>query len=362
MPPALTRTQSDTIPNAFAFSRRSITGAGAEANTDIMHVNRTILASITIAAGAFLAASCGGSKHNPSERYYLVSTNIKLAYWQAAATGLTNAAKELNVTAEMVGPDTYDPQAERDAFQRAVANNAAGILVSSADPTLMKADIDAAIAKGIPVVSIDSDTPSSKRLLFVGTNNYQVGTMGGRLLIKLLGGKGSVIVYTMPGQANLDERLKGYKDVLADQPGIKIVQMVDIKGDPRIAFDTTNDIVTQGKLKPDAFVCLEAIACKEVADVLDRNQVKGKTVIAMDTDQDTLKWIKQGSVAATIAQKPYTMGYDGLQVLANLHVNKLPDLNHDWATDTRSPLPAFIDTGATLIEKTNVADFEKAQK
>jgi ribose transport system substrate-binding protein len=308
-----------------------------------------------------LAGCTGKTGHKSNEKYYLISANIKLPYWQSAASGLYKAAKELDVTAEATGPDTYDPQAEQTAFQTAVAKNPAGLLVSAADPSLMKADIDAAIAKGIPVITIDSDTPDSKRLVFIGTNNRQAGLMGARRAVKELNGRGSVVIYTIPGQANLDERLRGYKDVFAENPGIKIADTVDMKGDPRVAFDRTSDILDKGKMKPDGFVCLEAISCKEVADVLDRKKVTGKVIVAMDTDQGTVDWIKKGMIAATIAQKPYTMAYYGLKMLGDLALNKPSSLDRNWAQDAQSPLPTFIDTGATMIDKSNVDAFISAR-
>jgi ribose transport system substrate-binding protein len=145
-------------------------------------------------------------------------------------------------------------------------------------------------------------------------------------------------------------------DTLAEAPAIKVIDTVDVKGDPRVAFDTTNDLLNQ-KVKPDAFVCLEAIACKEVADVLDRNKVTGKVIVAMDTDQGTLDWIKKGAISATIAQKPYTMAYYGLMMLGDLYLHKPKSLELNFAQDTQSPLPVFVDTGATLIDKTNVDNF-----
>ncbi|MGI8744173.1 MAG: substrate-binding domain-containing protein [Bryobacteraceae bacterium] len=304
-----------------------------------------------------LAGCTGKTGHKSNEKYFLVTTNIKLPYWQAAAAGLAKAARELDVTAETTGPDTYDPPAEQSAFEAAVAKNPAGILVSAADPNLMKSGIDSAISKGIPVITIDSDTPDSKRLVFIGTNNRHAGFMGGQRAAKELNGRGNVIVYTMPGQSNLEERLHGYSEAFAATPGIKIVETVDVKGDPRVAFDRTSDILDKGKLKPDGFVCLEAIACKEVADVLDRKKITGKVIVAMDTDQGTIEWIKKGAIAATIAQKPYTMAYYGLKMLGDLHLNKPQTLDTNWAQDTQSPLPGFVDTGATLIDKSNVSVF-----
>lgn len=301
-----------------------------------------------------IAGCTGKTGHKSNEKYFLVCANVKVSYWQAAAAGLAKAARDLDVTAETTGPDTYDPAAEQAAFQSAVAKNPAGILVSAADPNLMKSDIDSAIGKGIPVITVDSDTPNSKRLLFIGTNNRRAGLMGGQRAAKELNGRGNVIVYTMPGQSNLEDRLHGYTEAFAASPGIKIVETVDVKGDPRVAFDRTSDILQKGKLKPDAFVCLEAIACKEVADVLDRNKVIGKVVIAMDTDPGTIDWIKKGAIAATIAQKPFTMAYFGLKMLGDLQLNKPKTLDTNWAQDTQSPLPGFVDTGATMIDKGNV--------
>jgi ribose transport system substrate-binding protein len=80
----------------------------------------------------------------------------------------------------------------------------------------------------------------------------------------------------MPAQANLAERLHVYKFAFSEHPGIQIIDTVDIKGDPRIAFDTATEIIEKRRDKVDAFVCLEALGGKEVADVLRRNKVIGK--------------------------------------------------------------------------------------
>jgi ribose transport system substrate-binding protein len=308
----------------------------------------------------FGLAACSSSRHEATEKYYLVTLNTKLAYWQAAGAGLNRAARHLAVAAEMVGPDSYDPQAEVQALRDAMAKKPTGILVSAGDPTMMKDPIDAAIAQGIPVITIDSDVPTSKRLTVIGTNNYEAGLMGGRILAERLHGKGDVVVYTMPGQVNLDQRLQGYKNVLAEHPQMKIVRVVDVKGNPSIAFDTTEEIL-KGKTTPEGFICLVSFPCSEVADVLDRHKVDNKVLVAMDSDANTLTWIQKGKIAATIAQKPFTMAYYGAVMLDSLHHFKLPTLDGNWAQDTRSPMPVFVDTGVTLIDKNNVDAFLKAQ-
>lgn len=308
-----------------------------------------------------LALSCG-SEHSADEYYVLVSVNIQIPYWKAAGAGFSQAASQLKVRADFVGPDDFNPNAEKQAFDKAVTQKATGILVSAADAKVLKGSIDAAIAAGIPVITVDSDAPDSKRLFLIGTNNYQAGVIGGQRLASELKGKGNVVVFTMPQQANLAERLNGYRAALDSHPQIKITRVVDIAGDPRVAFDTTTQILGKEKDKVDAFVCLEALAGKEVATVLNENKVTNKVIMAMDTDPDTLEFIRNGVIAATISQKPYTMTYVGLRMLDGYYHHKLPALTTDWSKDSFAPVPAFVDTGSALVDKSNVESFIQAKQ
>jgi len=323
--------------------------------------HRTVALSLLLTILLIPFLSCGTG--HSGETYILISTNIKVPYWQSAGAGFAQSAQQLGVAYAFQGPDTYDPKAEKDALDSAVQKKPAGILISVADPNLVKDSIDRAIASGIPVITMDSDAPASERLFFIGTNNYEAGFEGGKRLIQELKGKGNVVVFTMPTQPNLDERLRGYKDAIQFHPDIKIAGIVDIKGDPRITFDSTTQILASDKKQHiDAFVCLEALSGKEVATVLDNNGVKGKTIIAMDTDPDTLQWIQKGVIAATISQKPYTMAFVGLKMLDDLHHEQLKTLGFDWAHDSFAPVPAFVDTGSALVDKKNVDSFIAATK
>jgi ribose transport system substrate-binding protein len=261
----------------------------------------------------------------------------------------------------MVGPDSYDPSGEKDEFENALRHNPSGILVSPADAKLLTPEIDAATKQGIPVIAIDSDATESSRLLFIGTNNYQAGLLGGRTLAKLLKGRGNVEIYTIPGQANLDDRVRGYRAGLAETPGIKVVEVFNMKGDAGTAFDRTYELIgPQAKTRIDGWACLEAIGGAEVAKVLERKNIKDRVIVAMDTQPETLQYVQNGMIAATIAQKPYTMAAFGLRLLDSLHHSKLASLDRSkWAESPESPMPAFVDTGTTLVDKTNVQAFVK---
>jgi ribose transport system substrate-binding protein len=314
------------------------------------------LAVFALALAALGLSGC--ERHSTKEVFYLIAANQKLPYWQTAAAGFSRAAAQYKVTARVVGPDTYDPKAELAALESAVAAKPAGILISVADASMLQPEINAAIQAGIPVLTMDSDAALSRRLFFIGTNNLEAGRAGGRRLLARIGGKANVVFFTLSGQSNIEERLKGFKDVLASHPDIQIAGVIDTKSDARIAFDQAQQLLAiAGPKKIDAFVCLESACGKPVADAIKRAGAKDRVLIAWDANPDTLQDIREGIIDSTIAQKPFTMGYYGLKALDEIFHAPQPQLNKDFAADPFSPYPVFVDTGTDLVDKSSVEQY-----
>ena len=302
-----------------------------------------------------LLSLCACRQHASNETYFLISNNLKLPYWQAVNSGFERAATDYGVHARLVGPDTYDSAAELDAFRHAIASHPSGILISAADASSFRADINDAVQAGIPIITVDSDAPSSQRLYFIGTDNLAAGHLGADRLVDKLNGKGNIVFFSIPGQPNLDERLHGYKDVIADHPGMKIIDVLNVKGDPAIAFDQTRQYLSRkGPDKVDAFVSLESSSGPAIAEVLKRANATDRTLIAMDVGPETLGLIKSGNIDSTVSQKPWTMGYVGLKQLDEINHHKPKPFQNNYTVDSFSRYPMFVDTGTALVTKDNV--------
>jgi len=313
---------------------------------------------LCVAATASLLA-CQEPYHQKEEQFYFIAANINLPYWQEAQAGLLDVAKARGVKAELDGPTTLSPQEEVESFQKAVALHPAGIMVSVSRPDLFKGPIDAAVQQGTPVITIDSDAPDSKRVLFVGTDNFRAGQESGRRIATILKGQGQLAVVTVPGQLNLDERLRGVNDTLQKFPGLKVTQNIDDKGDSRLAYDGISALLSK-KTKVDGVICLEASGGAGVADALHRVDMEGKiAIVSFDNDPGTLEWISRGGINATVAQKPYVMAYYGLKFLDDLHHNAVHEFK-DWRTAPTAPLPAWVDTGTVIVDKSNLAAYREA--
>jgi ribose transport system substrate-binding protein len=344
---------------SFLTGNKSTARAAAKARRCTVSGPR-VAAVVGAALIGLAAAACGPEPyHQKEERYVLISTNIALPYWQEAQAGLLDSSKNLGVKAELLGPESFAPDKELEAFKKAVSEKPSGILVSVARPDIFNDAINAAVAQGIPVICIDADAPESKRVLFIGTDNFRAGQESGRSMAKLLKGQGKIVIVSIPGQLNLDDRVRGVNDALQKFPGIKVVQTIDDKGDARSANDQISKIAA-GKDKIDGIICLEASGGSGTAEALHRLDLTGKVaIVAFDKDPETLDFIQTGAINDTIAQKPYVMAYYGLKLLDDLHHNAVHEYK-DWQNAPAAPIPTFVDTGTAVVDKATLSLFKEA--
>ena len=321
------------------------------------HQARVFLPAISLAS---VLLACGPPPyHQLEERYVFVAFNTSLPYWQEAEAGLNDAAKQMGVKAELVGPAAFSVDEELKAFQQAVAQKPSGIMLSASNPDVFKDPINAAVAQGIPVICVDADSPDSKRVLFVGTDNFRAGQESGRRMAELLAGKGNIVVISVPTQFNISERMRGVTEALKKYPAIKVTKTIDDKGDLRVADDAIAELI-HTKDKPDGIISLEASGGAGAADALHIVNLEGKIpIVTFDKDTETLDWIQKGAITATVVQKPYVMSFYGLKFLDDLHHNAVHEFK-DWRTAPTAPLPSFVDTGTAVVDKHNLAIYREA--
>jgi ribose transport system substrate-binding protein len=304
-------------------------------------------------------ASCATPSHDRGERYVFIATNVGLPYWKEAEAGFLDAANALGVKGELVGPTGYQPNAELGVLRNVIEERPAGICVSAARPEIFQADIDNAISQGIPVICVDSDVPRSKRVTYVGTDNFKAGKETMRRMATLVSGKSNIVVVSIEGQNNVDDRMAGAADALANFPALKITKILDDKGDPHSAADQIADLI-QKKEKIDGIICLEASGGSGAAEAVHRFNLDGKLpIVAFDDDPATLDWIDKGVIAATVTQKPYVMSYYSLKFLDDLHHNAVHQFK-DWHTALAAPVPTFVDTGTVVVDKSNTSGYREA--
>ena len=291
-----------------------------------------------------------------NEVYYLVGMHIILPYWQDHRRGWETAANELGVKAIFTGENGNDAARQVDIFEQVIAKNPAGILVSPIDPQMMIAPINKAIDMGIPVICIDTDSPKSKRLTYLGTDNYASGYRAGEILAKAIGNSGDVGILTIPGIYSLDERQRGFEEYLKqNHPDIKVVSVLNDEADPSKA---TNAAAQMLKAVPNISGIFGTDAASGVGAAVALRKVDklGKVkIVVFDKDSSVLELVEQGEIEATLIQRTFTMSYYGLKFLYDVKHK-----NITMASDMTglNPLPPWVDTGIIAVRKEDAYKFK----
>jgi len=294
---------------------------------------------------------------NPNEKYVMVSNVAAHPYWLDAKYGGEDAAAALGVTWQYTGPADFDTPAQVTALEQIISTKPAGLIVAALQPDAIGPAIDKAVAAGIPLVTVDTDAPASKRATYLGTDNYQAGRAMALAMLEALGTTaGKIGLATVPGQFNLEERIRGIKDVLAEKKTGEIVTIVDNKADDSATADATVAML-QAHPEINLVSSINAAGAGVAAALRQTNNVGKVKSVLFDITEPIITGIEDGSVTATMVQRTYMMTYVGVQLL--YAVNHPTKYLTRWATNGIGLLPWAVDTGVMTIKKGQTAAFKK---
>ena len=138
-------------------------------------------------------------------------------FWQTIHAGALKGASDLgNVEVIWQGPQKEDDRLQQiQLVQNAVAAGVDGIVLAPLDAKALVKPVEDAIAKGIPVVIIDSGLESKKIVSYVATDNYHGGVLAARRLGELLKGEGKIILLRYAvGSESTEQRERGFTDTM----------------------------------------------------------------------------------------------------------------------------------------------------
>ena len=270
-------------------------------------------------------------------------------FWSVVSNGIADADAEYDcVTTEYQAPETFDMVAMSQLIDAAVASNPDGLIVSNPDPSALEESIKAAIAAGIPVISINSGSDVAAELgviAHVGQTEYEAGFGGGQRFAAA-GVTNALCVNQEVGNVALDLRCQGFADAMGEAGGTSKVLEVDLN-DPT---DTQNRVIAA--LGADESIngvfTLGPTGAVPVLEALRDEGLIGVVALAtFDLSPEVLSAIQAGDMLFAIDQQQYTQGYLGV-VYMYLY---LSNLNTPGSIVVQTG-PGFVtaDTAGAVIE------------
>ncbi len=204
-------------------------------------------------------------------------------------------------------------------LKKAAAAKVDGIITQGLTEAEFVPVINEITDKNIPVVTIDTDAPTSRRVAYVGTDNYYAGFLAGRALAEDTKGKATVAIITGSlTAAHQQLRVRGFEDAVRQEKGIRIVAIEESHITRVQAAEKAYTIL---KKHPDvnAFYGTSALDAIGVAKVVEQFHREQKTyIIGFDTLPETIRYLQKGTIAATVVQEPYEMGYKAVKMMAEI--------------------------------------------
>jgi len=276
------------------------------------------------------APSTGGAGAGKAIRIAMIAKSSTNPVFLSARTGAETTAKELSaktgvpVEVSWLTPPQEDGQIQAQRIAQAVNEGASAILVSCSDAGKVTGAIDDAVARGVPVMTFDSDAPQSKRFSYYGVDDHAIGQQVITELIKQLDGKGRIAILAGNQNApNLRMRVEAVKAEAAKHAGISIVGTFYHTETPQ---DAASEVIRVNNAYPDirgwAMVGGWALYTKTLLTDLDPKKVK---IVAVDALAPEMPYIEKGLTPVLIAQAPYLWGQIGVTtVVDKLFYKKTP--------------------------------------
>ncbi|MCC3356317.1 sugar-binding protein [Bacillus sp. REN16] len=255
----------------------------------------------------------------PRYHFVLVPEELDNDYWRLVENGAKEAAKDLNVVLEYIGPKQANTEEHIRTLEMAAVSRVDGILTQGLQEEQFTPLINQIVEKGIPVITVDTDAITSKRLSYVGTDNYYSGFIAGQALIEDTGGNANVAIITGNFNASHQQlRVQGFKDAIQHAEGIDIIAIEESNITRVRAAEAANRIL---KEHPEitAFYGTSALDGIGIAQVVEHYQKQDQVyILAFDTIEDTIQYMRRGTIDATVMQEPYKMGYQSVQMMIDL--------------------------------------------
>ena len=295
-------------------------------------VRALVPATLILAMAA--AAACGRQSQQTAiapahhVKIALIAKSSTNPVFLSARTGAEAAAKELSqkhgiqVEVAWLTPPSEDGQVQAQRLTQAVNEGTTAVLISCSDAGKVTGAINDAVARGVPVMTFDSDAPESKRFAFYGVDDFKTGQAVMTELAAQMGEKGSVAILAGNQNApNLRRRVEGVKEEAKKFPGITIVDTFYHVETPQ---DAAAEVIRVQNAYPQiqgwAMIGGWPLFTQSLLTDLDPKKVK---IVAVDALPAELAYVEKGLAPVLLAQPTYLWGYESVKrIVDKVHLEQ----------------------------------------
>ena len=292
-----------------------------------------------------------GFSGSPTDEYYMCTFYQGAQYWKGVYVGFKQAADALGVKTFYMGCDDGDAAKQVAVFEQIVAKKPKGIALSPTVADAFVEPINKAMEAGIPVVCFASDSPDSKRITLITSDDYKAGGEAADFCAKALGGKGKIGILERPAQNNHAARINGFEARIKEKyPDMKVVARGQAEGDQTKAASLTSAMI---QANPDLALmyCSAGMEGMGAGTAVKEAKTDAK-VFCYDADPAVIDMVKDGTILACMHPNTVNQGFWSMMSLVTYNTGIINPTS-DWKEAGRSPLFPMMNNGLDIVTKDN---------
>jgi inositol transport system substrate-binding protein len=271
-----------------------------------------------------LAAGCnrGAQREDPSGRKPLV---IGVSVMNLANEFIVSVNDAMAVKAKESGVQLVVNDAQRSAEKQVqqvetfIAEKVDAIILNPCEVEASSPAVDKAIAAGIPIVNVNSETQSTPTA-FVGSHDEESARLAMEYIAGCLKGKGEIVImHGYMGQAAQLKRDRGAQEVLAKHPGLHLLAEQTAEWDRAKAVTLMeNWLQTHGDKIAAVFAQNDEMAMGALLAIERAKKKERIIVVGVDAIGDALQAVKDGRLDATVFQDAARQGGMAVELASKL--------------------------------------------
>jgi ABC-type sugar transport system substrate-binding protein len=221
------------------------------------------------------------------------------------------------------------------------------------DPSALVPAINGAVDAGVPVVCVDADVPKSRRLAFVGTDWYDLGTRQGEAMVRALQGRrGKVAMLGLIEQSIDQQAFAGFRAV-AERAGLSVMEPQQDKGSQAEAARVAGALL-QAHADLVGMAGFDSESGPGMGQAIREAGKAGRLVATcVEAEEQHLRLLRDGVLTACVGQKRELFTYFGVKALHEVAHATLR-LTDDDRRAGITPIPVNYNTGTYTVTRDNV--------
>lgn len=289
---------------------------------------------VALGIGVSMLGGCGEGGGEPgadadAPQIAVIAKSTVNAYWKAVEAGAREAAAETGARIIWTGPDAETNHTQQaNMVDNMVNRGVDGVVLAPTNVDALVRPVESAVARGVPVILIDSTLNSDKPLSVIATDNYAAGRQAAEALIAAIGEQrphgGKVIMLRfLEGSGSTEAREQGFADRIAEEQGLELADSMYTKGGGSTtdAADTADALLRRfmegNAVKVDGIFASNQPTAIGMLRKIEQFRAQGVRIdapyVGFDAHEVLLQAVRDGKIAALVVQDPKQMGRLGVE-------------------------------------------------